>query len=87
MRALKASGALLGGGIEELTKYMNDFRDTTGATQAALDEQSKSLDYQLNQLKNNIDAIKITLGSELVPEIAKTTGALSDWISKNSDLA
>jgi TP901 family phage tail tape measure protein len=87
MRALKASGALLGSGFEELTKYMSDFKDTAGATQSALDEQAKSLDFQLNLLKNNVEAIKITLGRELVPEITKATKAMSGWISENDELA
>jgi TP901 family phage tail tape measure protein len=87
MRALKASGALLGGGIEELNGYMNDFKDTTGATQAALDEQSKSLDYQLDLLKNNAQAIGIALGSELLPNITNYVKGVSEWISSNSKLA
>lgn len=87
MRALKASGALLGEGIEELNGYMADFKDVTGATNTALEEQSKSLDYQLNLLKNNISAIGITLGSELVPQAAQTVGSMSKWINKNKDLS
>ena len=87
MRALKASGSLLGSGFKELTKYMSDFKDTAGATQSALDEQAKSLDFQLNLLKNNVEAIKITLGRELVPEITKATKAMSGWISENDELA
>lgn len=87
MRALKASGALLGNGIEDLNAYMNEFKDTTGATQKALDEQSKSLDFQLQILRNNISAIGITLGTELLPNVTNTTKEFSQWIDKNDKLA
>jgi TP901 family phage tail tape measure protein len=87
MRALKGNAALLGSGYEELTNYMQTFGDTAGYVDEALEEQSKSLDYQLDILKNNASAIGITLGSELVPDISKTVGEISKWIDTNSDLA
>ena len=87
MRAMKAAGALLGGGIEELNAYMLEFKDTTGATDAALKEQSKSLEYNIQILKNNIGAIGISLGTELIPPITDTVTKITEWISKNQELA
>ena len=87
MRALKAAGALLGGGIEELNGFMSTFGDTTGYATRALEEQQKSLSYQLSILKNNISTIGITLGSELIPDITNATTSISKWISENDKLA
>ena len=87
MRAMKAAGALLGGGIEELNAYMLEFKDTTGATDAALEEQSKSLEYNIQLLKNNIGAIGISLGTEFIPPITDAITKITEWISKNQELA
>ena len=85
MRALKASGALLGSGIGELNEFMKDFKDTTGATNTALAEQQKSLDYQLKLLKNNISAIGISLGNQYIPKLAGATNAMSEFISEHKE--
>jgi len=87
MRALKAAGALLGSGIEELNGFMSTFGDTTGYATRALEEQQKSLSYQLSILKNDISAIGISLGSELLPSITSATTSISKWISENEELA
>ncbi len=85
MRALRGASALLSSGIDDLNTYMLDFKDTVGATDIALAEQSKSLDYNLQILKNNISAVGIALGSELIPSVTKYTQKLSDYISKNKE--
>jgi TP901 family phage tail tape measure protein len=86
IRGVRGANALLGAGYGELTDYMKEFNDTTGATAAALAEQSKSLDFQLTLLKNNISAIGITLGSELIPQVTETVSGLTEWISHNAKL-
>lgn len=85
MRALKASGALLGNGIQDLDNYMKDFKDTTGATSIALAEQSKSLYFQLDILKNNIKAVGIAIGTDLMPSLVSATTDMSKWIANNQD--
>lgn len=84
IRAVKGANALLGSGYEELTNYLADFNDTLGSTDVALKEQAKSLDYQINLLKNNVSAIAIALGSELVPGLSRGTAELSKWIGENA---
>jgi TP901 family phage tail tape measure protein len=86
IRGVRGANALLGAGYEELTGYMNEFKDTTGATDTALEEQSKSLDFQLQILRNNISAIGITLGTDLIPGVTETVTKLTEWISANDKL-
>lgn len=80
IRGVRGANALLGAGYEELTGYMKDFNNTAGATDIALKEQSKSLEYQMTLLKNNANAVVIALGTELIPEITKYTQKLSEFI-------
>lgn len=69
IKGVRGANALLGSGYEELTKYMNEFKDTTGATDVALTEQSKSLSYQLDLLKNSATAVAIELGNIIIPKV------------------
>jgi len=85
IRGVRGANALLGAGYEELTDYMKNFKDTTGATAIALEEQSKALNFQLQILKNNASVIAITLGNKYIPAITSTTKKLSEWISENED--
>jgi len=85
IRGVRGANALLGAGYEELTGYMADFNDTAGATDAALKEQSKSLDYQLQLLKNNVSAIGIELGSKYIPKLSSVTKTLTEFISTHQD--
>ena len=84
-RALRGAAALLGSGYEDLTNYMKDFNDTAGATDIALAEQSKALNFQLQILKNNASAIAITLGTQYIPKLASTVKNLSEFISEHED--
>ena len=85
LRAFKAVASLTGSGIEELTGFMKDFGDTTGATNIALAEQSKALNFQLQILKNNASAIAITLGTQYIPKLTAVTKNLSEFISEHED--
>jgi TP901 family phage tail tape measure protein len=80
IRGVRGANALLGAGYEELTDYMKDFNNTAGATDVALAEQSKSLEYQMKLLKNNANAVVIALGTELIPSITKYVTKLSEFI-------
>lgn len=85
IRAAKAAGALLGNGIESLTEYMADFEDTTGATNLALEEQSKSLSYQIDLLKSSLSAVGITLGQEFIPQVTGTVQEMTKFVDANAE--
>jgi len=85
IRAVKGANALLGAGYEELTGFMSDFKDTADATDVALKEQSKSLDFQMKLLKNNANAVVIALGSELIPSITKYVTGLTKFIQTHKE--
>jgi TP901 family phage tail tape measure protein len=85
IRGVRGANALLGSGYEELTKFMGDFKDTTGATDVALKEQSKSLSFQLDILKNNGTALAIELGNKLIPSISGTVKSLNDLKPETKD--
>lgn len=86
IRSLRGAGALLGNGIESLTEYMADFEDTTGATNAALEEQSKSLSYQMDLLKSSVKATAIEIGNKLIPQVTAYTEKANAMVDANSDL-
>lgn len=49
--------------------------DNTGATQRALTEQAKGTSFQLQILKNDVNAAAITLGEKLLPVIDRLAGS------------
>lgn len=85
IRGVRGANALLGSGYEELTDYMKNFNDTTGATQAALEEQSKSLSFQLDLLKNNAKALGIDIGEKLIPPLTKLVKNLNELSPEAKD--
>ncbi len=86
IRGVRGANALLGAGYDELTTYMKEFNNTAGATDTALEEQSKSLDFQLQLLRNNISAISIEIGTKLIPILTQYTSQTSKTIGANDEL-
>jgi len=79
-RALSAALAVTGKNAEGARKDVDALRDSTGATDRALEEQQKSFAYQSEKLKQNISAIMIRIGTALLP-------ILTDVVSfMNTDL-
>ena len=66
---------------------MKEFNNTAGATDKALAEQSKSLDFQLAILKNNATALGIELGNKLIPPITNLVKKLNDLSPQAKDTA
>lgn len=85
IRSLRGAGALLGNGLESLTSYMADFADTTGATNIALEEQSKSLSYQIDLLKSSLSAVGITLGQQFIPQVTGTVQEMTKFVDANAE--
>jgi TP901 family phage tail tape measure protein len=80
-RALKAELVLGAAGAREYSAQVEGMRQASegaGATANALAQQQKSLDYQLAQLRNSVDALAIRLGTALIPVIAVAAGALRE---------
>ncbi|MEF9426437.1 MAG: phage tail tape measure protein, partial [Candidatus Mariimomonas ferrooxydans] len=85
IRGVRGANALLGAGYEELTDYMKDFTDTSGAMDSALEEQSKSLQYQFNILKNNATAIAIEIGNVIIPKLKDALGSITPKVKDLAD--
>lgn len=79
IRALGGALALTGGNTKAAEQDLKAFSDTTGATQAALREQTKSTAFQYRQFKANLSALAITIGSEVLPH-------LNDLLQVSTDL-
>ena len=69
--ALNAVLALTGTQADIFTEKLAQMRDSGGATQAAFEEQAKSFNHQWQLMKNNLEALKISIGTALLPTIGK----------------
>ncbi len=78
VEAVKSAAALLGGGFDELDRFMQDFNDTSGATAEALDEQSKSYAFQLDILKTRFLDVKKAIGDAFLPVLIEVMGKISE---------
>lgn len=97
-RALKAAFILAKDGGKEFNDELAIMQNSAGATDAALAEQAKSFEFQAKLLQNNIDAIKISLGNELLPVLTDFAKKLNEfinsegfkafitWLKENKDL-
>lgn len=77
IRSLRGALALTSNAGENYARVaaiMNDESKLLGATQAALDEQSKSTSYQFQILKNSIVAAAIDFGQALLPAMKLVVG-------------
>ena len=77
-RSLKGAAALLGGGFQDLEKFMGDFNNTAGATSQAFEEQSKSYAFQLDILKTRFGDVKKTIGDAFLPVLTETIGKITE---------
>lgn len=89
IRALKGAFALTaadGANYDRVLKQMDLSGKGAGATQRALAEQSKSVGYQLQILKNQVTNLAIGFGQELLPVIRVVAGAAKSVVGTFSDM-
>lgn len=67
------------------TSYLEKMQGSLGSTKAAFDEQSKSVDFQYQILKNNLSAAFQALGVLILPIVAKELGATTDALGKTGE--
>jgi TP901 family phage tail tape measure protein len=68
------------------TQQLQQFGDVTGQTQKALEEQSKSLGYQLGIMKNELDDAGIALAKGFLGPAKATVGFIGDMAAGFSHL-
>ena len=78
IRALGGALALTGGNAKSAHQDLKAFGDVSGATNKALSEQAKSVSYQWNKLKAQVESVAIGFGNQLLPAINKVIGVLGD---------
>lgn len=69
VRAQRAVFGLTGKNAEAAAADLRGLQDSAGATQRALDEQSKSVAFMWNRLKAQASSLAIGIGDELLPKI------------------
>jgi len=79
-RAIKAVFLLARDGGAEFNAELALMLDAAGATDDALSIQKKGLSYQFQILKNNISAVAITIGTELIPKITPLVMELTEFV-------
>lgn len=78
VRAMQGALALTGNNARSAKDDLKQLGDSGGATQKALAEQSKSTAYQWNQAKANAQALAITVGNNLLPQLNSALQTFSD---------
>lgn len=66
--------------LESYNANLAAMGDATGTAAEQMGERQKGLNYQMALLKANIDDAAITIGTELIPELAALAAEGTDWI-------
>lgn len=88
IRALGGALALTGGNAQSAHKDLKAFSNTSGATNKALAQQSKSLSYEWGKITSTVSAVAIQVGSVVVPAVAdglKKVGGFIKGVGKTWD--
>ncbi len=72
--------------LSESLGFAADRTAALGSVQAEFDSRSNTTANTLQLLKNNLSVTAITIGSELLPEIAAMAKNLSAWVKENREL-
>lgn len=89
VRGLRGAFALLaneGKNFETTSAGITDAAKRQGAAQAALEEQSKALGFQLTLMKNSIMAVAIEIGTALIPVVKAIAGFITTLVQGFSAL-
>lgn len=78
VRALRGALALTGEGAQMFVEDMQAMENATGATDAAFQEQTKSIEAQLKNLKNELTALGIEIAQTAVPALLEMVKGLKD---------
>lgn len=87
IRGLRGIAALLSGDMKNLIDLNKAFERTIGATQKALSEQSKSLAFQMNVLRANMQALGVVVGSTLLPTLTVLTRLFTSIVAQFAKFA
>lgn len=87
IRALGGALALTGKNSKAAEKDLRGFKDTTGATDKVLAQQSKSLAYQWQKLKAEASALGISVGTTLLPVLKTATKDLGRFVDDLSGIS
>ena len=82
IRALGGALALTGGNAKGAGKDLRDLKDSSGATEKALSQQSKSISLQWQKAKASMQAVGIAIGNEVVPHVAKGARAVAGFVTE-----
>lgn len=93
IRGLKGMMAALG----DAEGYAEDYKlmlESAGLTQEAFEKQSNTLSFQLKQLKQMFNVVKVEIGTALIPVVKDLTKTVmdvvvkvKDWIKENPKIA
>ncbi len=72
--------------LSQSLEFAADRTAALGSVQAEFDSRSNTTANTLQLLKNNLSVTAITIGTELLPEIATMAKSLSAWVKENREL-
>lgn len=86
IRALGGALSLTGSNAKTAHQDLDAFKNSSGATNLALSQQSKSLSYQWQKVKASVDAVLIQLGTALIPALKSVVGGVQGVIDRFNQL-
>lgn len=72
--------ALLGPQYDVYRQKLEEMGGASGAMTKAFEEQTKGLEFQWQIMMNNIQALKIEVGSEFVPVVGEAVGKVAEFV-------
>lgn len=78
VEALGAATALTGQVSGTFVKALDDMKNGSNAVDSAFEKQQKTTNNAMAMLKNNVNAIGISIGSNLLPPLASAAGFLAN---------
>ena len=86
VEALSAVLSLTGDKLHVTADALEQVRNSAGASDAAFQEMTTSLDTSFGKLQESVQVLLISLGEELEPTVRELTERFTEFISENEDL-
>ena len=83
MRAMRGAGAMMGDGLENMKKALEELKTSTGQTDVAFKKMMDTKEFDMFQKK--VDSILSRIGTKLLPKVMETLDQLGAWFDANAD--
>ena len=78
--------AVTGEGVESFTDTVMDMANAAGSTEEAFNVMAAGFDFQMNQLRETVNAAKVNIGAALMPALLKALPVVTEMVGKVADM-